>query len=140
MLRSVIAMTSISNSEPGRSGLRPHNEFATERITGWVAPSVLAPKERRGIEPPLLPKDVARGRLTLAFGNDPVLDADRIAGQPVRPARDVAGSEDAGPARLQIFVDDYPAIDREAGLLRERDRAMNANVEDDVIGGDPHAV
>ena len=40
-------------------------------------------------------EDVVRRCLALALGDDPMFDANSLTGQPVRPARDVAGSEDA---------------------------------------------
>ena len=49
--------------------------------------------------------------LALALGDDPMFDADLLTGKPVRPARDVAGSEDALDAVLEVLIDDSAAID-----------------------------
>jgi len=42
--------------------------------------------------------------LTLAFGDDPMFDADALARQPVGPPGDVAGSIDARKAGLEILT------------------------------------
>jgi hypothetical protein len=44
---------------------------------------------------------VARGRLSLALGNDPVLDADPLIREPIGAARDVARREDPGDTALE---------------------------------------
>ena len=54
---------------------------------------LLGPEERDRIEPFTAPEHVACGGLALALGDDEMLDADRLAGERIRPARDVAGSE-----------------------------------------------
>src|SRR6185295_8717876 len=56
---------------------------------------VLAPEEGDGVEALALPEDVARGRLPLALGHYPVLDADALAGVGIGPAGDVAHGVDA---------------------------------------------
>ncbi len=66
---------------------------------------MLAPEERDGVKAFARREHVARRRPTLALGDNPMLDADTGAGQPVRPARDVARGIDAGPARVQVLVD-----------------------------------
>ena len=52
----------------------------------------------------------------------------------IGPARDVAGREDAGRARLQKLVDEYAAIDLQSRLLRKLQARPHANTEDDEIG------
>jgi hypothetical protein len=65
-------------------------------------------------------EDVVRRCLALALGDDPMFDADSLTGKPVRPARDVAGSEDALDAVLEVLIDDSAAIDLESRLFRHR--------------------
>jgi hypothetical protein len=47
-------------------------------------------------------EDIVRRCLALALGDDPMYDADSLTGKSVRPARDVAGSEDALDAVLEV--------------------------------------
>src|SRR5205085_9977067 len=56
---------------------------------------LLGPEERYGVEALGPAEQVARGRLALAFGHHPVLDADALARQRIGPACDVAGGVDA---------------------------------------------
>src|SRR5664280_1615892 len=53
------------------------------------------PEEWNGIETFPPPQHVARGSLPLTLGDNPVFDADTLAGEPVRPSRDVTSGEDA---------------------------------------------
>src|SRR6266404_5769395 len=46
---------------------------------------LLGPKERHRVEALPRPEHIAGSRLALPFGDNPVLDADRLAGQPVGP-------------------------------------------------------
>ena len=62
---------------------------------------------------------VAGGGLALPLGDDPVLDADLLAGQPVGPPRDVAGGPNPGSTGLEIGIDRDTAIDRDTRLLGE---------------------
>src|SRR5688572_24601515 len=75
---------------------------------------LLGPEERYGIETLAPPEDVARRGLPLALGHHPVLDADALAGERIRPARDVAGGEDAGDAGFEVLVDRDATIGGEA--------------------------
>src|SRR5262249_59499677 len=79
-------------------------------------------------------QDVAGRDLSLALGNDPVLDADALPRVRIGPSRDVAGGEDAGDARLEEFVDEDAVVGREPGLLRDRDRRPHADAHHDAIG------
>jgi hypothetical protein len=72
---------------------------------------LLGPKERDCVKSLSAAKDVPRGGLPLALGHDKMLDADPFAGEPVRPARDVPGCEDARDAGLELFVHCNPSID-----------------------------
>src|SRR6185437_6915602 len=74
---------------------------------------LLGPEEWDVIEGFAPAEDVVRRCLALALGDDPVFDANLLTGQPVGPARDVAGSEDAWDAALEVLIDDDAAIDSE---------------------------
>src|SRR5487761_1984678 len=95
---------------------------------------LLGPKERHSVKPIASTEHVARGGLPLALGDDPVLDADSLAGEPVRPARDVAGREDARNIRFEAFVDRDAAVGGEARLFRQCDHRPYADADDDQIG------
>ena len=71
---------------------------------------LLGPEERHGVEPLARTEHVAGGGLTLPLGNDPMLDADRLAGQPVRPSRYVAGGPYTRNVCLEIRVDSDAAV------------------------------
>ena len=75
-----------------------------------------------------------RRSLALALGDDPVFDTNSLTGQPVRPACDVADSEDAWNAALEVFIDDDTAIDREPRLFRQRDCWPHADPDDNEVG------
>ena len=95
---------------------------------------LLGPEKRDGVEPFPPTQHVARRGLPLALGHHPVFDADALAGEPIRPARDVAGREDARGARFQVLVHRDAAIDGEACLFRQRNRRPHADADDDEIG------
>src|SRR6266446_3781647 len=71
---------------------------------------LLGPKERHRVEALPRPEHIAGSRLALPFGDNPVLDADRLACQPVWPPGDITGSPDTGDARLEIGVDGNAAV------------------------------
>src|SRR5580693_8074111 len=54
----------------------------------------------------------------------------------IRPARDVAGSVDAGRAGLEKAVNGYSAIELEAGLLGQSQAGPHADPDDHQIGLD----
>jgi hypothetical protein len=56
---------------------------------------MLAPEERHRVEALPTPKNIARGNLALTFGDNPMLGADTLPGQPIRPTGDVARCKDA---------------------------------------------
>src|SRR5271169_294512 len=95
---------------------------------------LLGPEERHCVEPFARADHVAGGGLTLPLGDDPVLDADPLAGQPVGPPGDVAGGPDAGNARLEIRVDCDAAVDRYPGLLGEYRLRPHPDPDDDEVG------
>ena len=109
---------SLFSSDPEISALSP--AFGVPDIA--EAEIVLfGPKERDVIERFTSAEDVVRRHLALTLGDDPMLHANSLTGQPVRPARDVAGGEDAWNAGFQVLVDGDAAIDRKACLFRQGD-------------------
>ena len=56
---------------------------------------LFGPEERHVVEAFAPAEDVVRRCLALALGDHPMFDANPLTGQPVGPARDIAGSEDA---------------------------------------------
>jgi hypothetical protein len=65
----------------------------------------------------LLAQDVAGSGLSLALGYDKMLDADALAGEPVRPTGDVASSDNPRRAGLKVLVNDDAAICGKASAL-----------------------
>src|SRR5262249_46586244 len=94
---------------------------------------MLAPEERNRVEALAPAHDVPRGNLPLTFGDPPVLDAYPLAGPGIRPARDVSCREDTRRARLEEFVHEDAAIEREAGFLGERRRRLHADAHHDEV-------
>src|SRR3974377_184509 len=82
---------------------------------------MLAPEKRHGAVRRLLANHVERRGLTLALGDDPVLDADALTHIGIGPARNVAGGVDVRRAGLKILVPACRGVDREPGLFGERD-------------------
>jgi len=80
---------------------------------GTLQVVLLGPEERHTASNRSRTEYVACGNLALPFGDDPMLDADRLAGQPVGPSGYVAGGPDPGNIRLKIGVDSDAAIDRD---------------------------
>ena len=95
---------------------------------------MFGPEEWHVIEAFAPAEDVVRRCLALALGDDPMFDADSLTGKPVRPARDVAGSEDALDAGFEVLIDDSAAIDLESRLFRQRDWRPDADPDDDEVG------
>src|SRR6516162_1777155 len=101
---------------------------------------VLAPEERdRGIALAAA-EQVARGRLALPLGDDPVLDAQPLAAIWVRPAGNIASGENAGHAGFEVFIDHHAAIDRQASGAREIDARPHADPDHDELGIERGAV
>ena len=128
--RWTTATASFSASEP--IGYGAVSTFQRPRDLGFVpvfgvsdigeAEVVLfGPEEWDVIEAFAPAEDVVRRCLALALGDDPMFDANSLTGEPVRPARDIAGSEDAWDAGLEVLIDDNAAIDLESCLFRQRD-------------------
>ena len=97
---------------------------------------VLAPEERNGVESFMSPEHVEGRGLSLAFREDPMLDANSLAGVRVRPARYVAGREDPRRARFEIGVHDDAAINLEAGCFGELEARADAHPRHNEIGLD----
>ena len=95
---------------------------------------VLAPEEGNRIERLAQTQHVEGRRLSLSFRHDPMLDANGLAREAIRPARDVAGGEDSGRARFEKRVDDKSAVDLEASRLCEAQARTHAEPGDDEIG------
>ena len=79
---------------------------------------LFGPEEWDRVKPFAVTKNIACRRLSLALGHNKMFDADSFAGEPVRLTRDVAGSEYAWDARLEVFVDDDAAINGEPCSFR----------------------
>ena len=94
---------SLLSSDPSIAALSqrsacPRLSNAENRMFGpeeWHVVEAFAPAE-----------DIVRRCLALALGDDPMYDANSLTGKSVRPARDVAGSEDALDAVLEVLIDD----------------------------------
>src|SRR5262245_66480110 len=91
---------------------------------------VLAPEERNFGKSLLLAENVARCRLTLPLGHDPMLDSQILAGMGLGPSRDVAGGNDSRHAGFYVFVHRDPAIEFETGALNELGSRPRPNNED----------
>ena len=94
---------------------------------------VRAPEEGHEVAPHLGAEDAPGRDLAHALGDDPVLDADRLAAPRVGPARHVADRPDARRARDELLVDDDPAVGLEPGLLRERHVGTHPGADDDEV-------
>src|ERR1700732_735958 len=101
---------------------------------------LFGPEEGDGVESFTRPEDIARGRLALPFGDDKMFDSNGFAGEPVRPARDVADRENPGGARLKIFVDRDAAVDGKSCVFRQRGRRPHADADDNKIGFEVFAI
>src|SRR6202047_2678735 len=95
---------------------------------------LLGPEERRRIETFVGAEHVAGSRLALPFGDDPGLDADRLASQPVGPPGDIAGGPDTGDTRLEMRVDVDTAVNSNPGFLGERGLWPHPDPDDDQVG------
>src|SRR5687768_3947269 len=75
----------------------------------------------------------------LALRHDPMFDASALAAAPVGPAGDVSGCENSGRARLQIFVHDNTAVDREPRFFGKIRPRAYADANDHEVGLDSPA-
>src|ERR1051325_4779386 len=99
-----------------------------------------APEERHGVETleqgTVAPSEhVTRGNLALAFGDNPVFHANAGSGAGVRPPSDVAGREDSRGSRLEVLTHHDSPIGCESRALRQRELRVNANADNDEVGG-----
>src|SRR6516164_10583371 len=101
---------------------------------------VLAPEERNLGKSLLLAENVARCRLTLPLGHDPMLDPQILAGMAIGPPRDVAGGKDTRHAGFKVFIHCDAAIDLETGALSQLDSRPHPNADDDEIGQQCRAI
>ena len=69
-----------------------------------------------------------------------MLDANALARVRIGPARDVAGREDPGHARLQEFIDGHAAIHGEASAFGKREARTNSHTHHHEIGLEARAV
>src|SRR5262249_29959247 len=92
---------------------------------------MLAPKERNVSKRLHLPEHIARGGLALAFGHDPVLDAEILSAVRIGPARDIAGRKDSRRAAFEIFIHRDAPIDFEAGALGQLGSRPHSDADDD---------
>src|SRR5262245_4528927 len=97
---------------------------------------VLAPEKRNRVEPLAASQHVERGHLPLAFGDNPVLDANALAGVGIGPPGDVARGEDPGPAGFEELIHRDAAIERKAGALGNRCRGPHTDTYYQEIGID----
>ena len=95
---------------------------------------LFGPEERHGVETFSTAEHVARRSHPLTLGHDPMLDTDALAREPIRPARDIASGEDAGHARLEVFVHGNATIDGEACVLSQRHQGTHPDADDDEVG------
>src|SRR5262249_33136787 len=95
---------------------------------------VLAPEERNLGKSLLLAENVARCRLTLPLGHDPMLDPQVLAGMGIGPPRDVAGGKDSRHAGFKVFIHCDAAIDLETGARSKLDSRPHPNADDDETG------
>jgi hypothetical protein len=87
----------------------------------------------------LLAHEVERGDLALTFRDHPMLDPNRLAADRIRPARDIARSENSRRAGPEIGVDNDAPIHSEARRLGLPDTRAHAKPRDDEIGLDQKA-
>src|SRR5262249_23256711 len=85
-------------------------------------------------------QDVLGRDLTLALGNDPMLDAEALTRMRIGPSRDVAGGIDAMNAGLEILVDGDAAFERKSRLFRYAERGPHADAHHHEVGGERRAV
>src|SRR5262249_22193973 len=95
---------------------------------------MLAPEERNLGKALPLAENVARRRLTLPLGHDPMLDPQMLAAIGIGPPRDVTGGKDSWHTGFKVFIHHNAPIDRETGTLSQLDSRPHPNAGDDEIG------
>src|SRR5476649_2743424 len=95
---------------------------------------VLTPEERNSCEFFAKPQHVARGRLPLPRGHNPMLHTDGCTAVPVGPARNVTGGIDVRRAGLEIIVHGDAPVEREAGGFCQLDARSYAYAQYGKIG------
>src|ERR1019366_3859700 len=101
---------------------------------------VRAPEERGVAERRVVAQQQARDMLALAFGVDPVLDADDLAGVGVGEAGDVTDGIDIVGRGAQPAVDHDAVVDLQAGGLGQRRARPDPGAGDDEVGLDRLAI
>src|SRR5262245_41488374 len=97
---------------------------------------MLAPEERYRVKSLGQSQHVGRRGLALAFGHDPVLDADTLAGMRIRPSGDVTGGIDFADAGLHEGIHLDPTIDGEPGLLGQAQTRPYTDADDHQVSVD----
>src|SRR5207245_11507098 len=80
------------------------------------------PEKRYGLESLTTSEDIPRRHLPLTLVNDPMFNADKLAGIGVWPARDVARSKHSRRIRFEVRVDDNAAIHFQSSMFGRRQR------------------
>jgi hypothetical protein len=98
--RQLLAAATIRDRTVSRIGIQPAVELG--RVPVFSVTHIreteivlFSPEKGHGVKPFSPTKHVARRRLPLALSYHPMFDADAFAGEPIRPARDIAGREDS---------------------------------------------
>src|SRR5712691_110728 len=94
------------------------------------------PEERDRVEPFATPEYVPRRRLSLTFGDYPVLDANIVACPRIGPARDVSCREDLRNAGLEILIHRHAPIGLDPRLLGKVDQRFDSDPDHDQVGLD----
>src|SRR5262245_18525157 len=93
-----------------------------------------APEERDSGEFYCSTQHVERRCLALTLRNNPVLDANILAGMRIRPAGDIAGGKNVLNTRLKIAVHQHTAIKRQAGCLGKLSARANSDPDHHKVG------
>src|SRR5436309_15995576 len=91
------------------------------------------PEKRYGLESLTASEDIPRRHLPLTLGNDPMFNANKLAGIGVWPPRDVARSKDSRRTRFEVLVDHNAAIHFQSSLFGQRQRWANSHAQDKEI-------
>ena len=91
---------------------------------------MLTPEKRHGSERRGAAEHIERRSLPLTFGDNPVFDADVLTTMRIGPACDVAGGVDVPFARLEVLIDDNPAVGFETCLLGKLEAGPNSDSYD----------
>src|SRR4030095_16384346 len=101
---------------------------------------VLTPEERNVTERRTEPQHVARDRLALTLGDDPVFDANRLPETCLRVARTITRRPDARGARAKKLVDEDAARAAQPRLFRKSGARAHTHAQHDKVGSEHAAV